>query len=382
MTFLHPAAVAVVMLSSLAAQSARFRDAVFAQVQVTNNIAYGAAVNRFTNLNETLRLDLYQPQGDTAPARPAVVIVHGGGFTGGDKATAQMVQQAQNLARRGYVAVSINYRLAPTGTPITRPVITDAAHDGKAAIRWLRAQATSLRIDSTRIASIGSSAGAYTVLEAAYVPGEGSSGNPGWPSHVRAVVDQWGALVDLNELQAGEVPVCIVHGTNDPTVPYVNATRLKARADAVGVPAELHPIQGAGHAPWATYFANYEGQVIAFLWEHLRLSELAGLSARPGYASPGSVTFDTFGIASDVSALCVAAATVSLPVPGWGTLCLHPGTLVLVHVTQLAAAPRLPSATVTLPLPGGLAGASLPWQALHSSTAAPRGLTNCVVTTF
>ena len=379
---LTPRSVAALLFAStLAAQSARYRDPVFA-VQATNNVAYGSAVNRFTNLTETLRLDLYQPQGDAVAARPAVVIVHGGGFTGGDKATAQMVQQGQNFARRGYVAVSINYRLAPAGNGITRQVITDAAHDCKAAIRWLRSQAATLRIDTERIVSIGSSAGAYTTLEAAYVPGEGSSGNPGFSSSVRAVVDQWGQLVDLNELQAGEVPVFIVHGTNDPTVPYSNATDLKARADAVGVTAELHPIQGAGHAPWAAYFANYEVQVFAFFWEHLQLGQLAGLSVRPGFASPGNVTFDTFGIATDLSVLCLAATTTSLPLPGLGILCLDPSTLVVVGVTPLPGTPRLATAPFTLPVPGGLAGFSLPWQALHLGLAAPRTLTNCVSTAF
>lgn len=374
-------AVPLLLTATLAAQSARYRDPVFAQVQTTSNAIYGSAVNRFTNLTETLRLDLYQPQGDTAAARPAVVLVHGGGFVGGDKATAQMVQQGQNFARRGYVAVSINYRLAPNGSPITREVITDAAHDCKAAIRWLRAQATTLRIDTERMASVGSSAGAFTVLEAAYVPGEGNSGNPGFPSHVHAVVDQWGQLADLNELQAGEAPVFIVHGTNDTTVPYVNATQLKARADAVGVPAELHPITGAGHAPWSAYFASYEVQVFAFFFEHLRLGQLAGLSARPGYASPGSLTFDTFGVAADVSVLFVAASTTSLPLPGLGTLCLDPGTLTLAGASPLPGTPRIATASSTLPVPGGLAGFTLPWQALHLMPA-PRTLTNCVATAF
>jgi hypothetical protein len=162
----------------------------------------------------------------------------------------------------------------------------------------------------------------------------------------------------------------------------VNATQLKARADAVGVIAELHPITGAGHAPWSAYFASYEVEVIAFLWQHLRLGQLAGLAARPGYSSPGNVTFDAFGVASDTSALCVAATTVALPVPGLGTLCLDPSTLVVAAFAALPAAPRIATAAVTLPVPGGLVGFSLPWQALHVSGAPPRLLTNCVVTAY
>jgi len=374
--------LAFVVAGPVAAQTTRFRDPIFAQVSTVADVAYGAAVNRFTQRNEILRLDLYEPQGDGAGTRPAVVVVHGGGFTGGGKRTTQMVQQCRDFARLGYVAVSIDYRLAPVGTPITRQVITDASHDCKAAIRWLRSQTAALRIDGERIASVGSSAGAYTVLEAAYVAGEGSSGNPGFPSHVAAVVDQWGSLSDLNELQAGEAPVFIVHGTADPTVPYVNATQLEARARAVGVPVELHPIQGAGHAPWGAYFQDYEVQVFAFFWEQLRLGQLAGLTVRPGYASPGSVTFDSFGVASDASVLFVAAASANLPLPGLGTLCLDPATLALAGVTMLPGSPRIATAATTLPVPPGLDGVTLPWQALHLGTAAPRTLTDCVATGF
>ena len=68
-----------------AAQDVRFRDEVFSEVVVTDDVAYGGAVNRWTGLSETLLLDVYEPLGDTAAARPAVVVVHGGGFKGGSK---------------------------------------------------------------------------------------------------------------------------------------------------------------------------------------------------------------------------------------------------------------------------------------------------------
>lgn len=376
-----PLASLLFVCAPLCAQVTRYRDPVFAQVQRTNNVAYGSAVNRFTQQTEVLRLDLYQPSGDTATERPAVVVVHGGGFVGGDKGTGQMVQQATNLARRGYVAVSINYRLAPNGSPITPDVVTDAMHDCKAAIRWLRASANPLRIDERRIASIGSSAGGYTVLSAAYSPGEGNSGNPGFSSQVACVVDQWGKLGVLTDLEAGEAPVFIVHGTNDPTVPYSNATDLKARADLVGVPAELHPIVGAGHAPWTEYFTNYESLAHGFLWQHLKLEQLAGLTVRPGYASPGSVTFDHFGIPGDLCGLFLAASPTNLPAPGLGTLYLSPQTLTYVATTALPASPRLPTASITLPVPDGLQTATLHWQTLHF-TLPPRVLSNSVATTF
>ncbi|MBM4063389.1 MAG: alpha/beta hydrolase, partial [Planctomycetes bacterium] len=136
------------------AQTTRYRDLVFAAYDRNTAIAYGSAVNRFTHQTETLLLDLYQPRGDTDGSRPAIVVVHGGGFVGGSRGASQMVQLGADLARRGYVARSIDYRLAPSGNPITAQVIEDAGHDCKAAVRWLRANAASLRLDQGRIAAI------------------------------------------------------------------------------------------------------------------------------------------------------------------------------------------------------------------------------------
>lgn len=377
--------LAAVLAGAPAAQTTRYRDAVFPRAAVTRDLAYGSAVNRYTKQRETLRLDLYQPAGDTAPARPAVVIVHGGGFHTGDKGGRQFRLLGEDFARRGFVAISINYRLKPQRVPISRQHATDAAHDLKAAVRWLRKNRTSLRVNSDRIGCLGSSAGAITCCEAAYVPGEGNSGNPGYSSRVHAVVDLWGRLWDVNEMQRGEPPVQIIHGTKDPVVSYAYALALKARADQVGVPAELHPVQGAGHAPWSSYFARYHvPHVVAFLWEHLRLGQLSGLRARPGYRSPGSLTIDGFGVARDLSILMAGARRTAIPLGELGVWCLDPGSPVVALATRaLPATPRLPTLSATLAVPAGLGGRTVYWQAAHLRPShTPRTLTNCVATTF
>ncbi len=378
-------AVTCLMTASLVAdgtaQDARYRDALFTNVDRQSNIAYGSAVNRYTQQPETLLLDLYTPQGDTANARAAVVVVHGGGFRSGDKGTAQFVNLCNDFARRGYIAISINYRLRPLTQPHVRENEIDAAHDMKAAVRWLRKSRAQLRLDETRIACLGSSAGAITCCEAAYVPGEGSSGNPGFSSKVHAVIDLWGYLWELSELHAGEAPVQIIHGTNDQTVPYSHAIALDQRARQVGVPSELHPIQ-AGHAPWGEYNANFHVQhVVPFLYEHLRLAQVSGLGARAGWASPGTLTLDSVGVAADFVVLYVAGATASLPAPPFGTLCLDPSSMAYLGALRLEATPRLPRATLQLVVPAGIRG-NLHWQALQLDGAWIRVLSNCVSTGF
>ena len=131
------AAAALAFSAALGAQAGRYRDEVFSAASVQSDQQYGAAVNQSTQALEPLLLDIYEPAGDLATARAAVVVVHGGGFVGGSKNAPTCVLLAQDLARRGYVAVSINYRLA-TGM-VTPTVVRDASHDMKAAVRWLRA---------------------------------------------------------------------------------------------------------------------------------------------------------------------------------------------------------------------------------------------------
>ena len=67
-----------------------------------------------------LKLDIFRPLGDTATSRPAVVWMHGGFFTGGDKSN--MWDQARAVAERGYVGVSLQYRLRPLGKQLARHV--------------------------------------------------------------------------------------------------------------------------------------------------------------------------------------------------------------------------------------------------------------------
>ncbi len=99
-----------------------------------------------------LTMDLYQPRKMTAPA-PAVLYVHGGGWTGGDKSDGAGLLFKEALVRRGYVMAAINYRLAPKYT------FPAQIEDVKCAVRHLRANAAKYNIDPERIGAIGGSAG-------------------------------------------------------------------------------------------------------------------------------------------------------------------------------------------------------------------------------
>lgn len=235
----------------------RYRDLVFPSATKTANVVYGHAVDQL-GTNVTLTLDLYQPDGDTVTARPVFVFIHGGSFRGGTKTDANMVDLATTFARKGYVTASINYRLHPTGcspggsAASCVTAIEQAKNDAQTAVRWLRANAPTYGLDSTRIAVGGSSAGAITALNVGLDPNDPGDGeHQGWSSSVLFAMGISGS--GFYPADPGDATLLDFHGTADPTVPYQWAQNTFADADAKGLTAYLTTWDGAGHVPYAAH---------------------------------------------------------------------------------------------------------------------------------
>lgn len=236
--------------------SVRYRDAVFTELTKTADITYGRATT-VDGKDQDLQLDVYEPKADTVTRRPAIIWVHGGGFSKGDKTSTEIVDQASTFAKQGYVTVSISYRLAPVGCSVIGPecitAIGDAWHDAQAAVRFLRANADTYGIDVGRIAIGGSSAGAITALNVAYgADNVGTSGNPGYSSKVRAAVSLSGAAI-LTNPDPGEPAALLFHGTADKTVPYAWAETTITDARTAGLIVESTTWNGDGHVPYGKH---------------------------------------------------------------------------------------------------------------------------------
>jgi acetyl esterase/lipase len=130
------------------------------------------------------RLDLYLPA--AAGPSPVVVYLHGGGWVGGDKASPDDVALIAPLVEHGFAVVSANYRFA---TEAHFPAQLD---DARAALAWVRANATRYGLDAARLGAFGVSAGAHLAVLLGIVEG---------PAVVRSVVD-WSGPVDLVDVRA------------------------------------------------------------------------------------------------------------------------------------------------------------------------------------
>ncbi|MEO8147005.1 MAG: T9SS type A sorting domain-containing protein [Bacteroidia bacterium] len=264
----------------------RYWNEIFSNVTVTSNITYGQNTT-VSGTNQVLKLDVYQPTGDTVMMRPLLVLAHGGSFIGGSKTDQDVVSLCNHFAKMGYVCTSLDYRLG-MGFPIdsihAAKAVLRAVQDMKAAVRFFRQDAATVNtyhIHPDYVFAGGSSAGAFTALHMAYmdsaeVPAyvglagmggiEGNSGNPGYASNVKAVINLCGALGDSSWLNTGDIPFVSMHGTNDGTVPYGSAiivvlfqpilevdgsSSLKIRADNIGVNNPFYSWPGADHVPYA-----------------------------------------------------------------------------------------------------------------------------------
>jgi dipeptidyl aminopeptidase/acylaminoacyl peptidase len=257
----------------LAAAGCRYLDPEF-QSAVTTNIVYGDAINEDGQL-EQLKLDLYTPAGDTATNRPVVIWAHGGGFVMGDKSSG--AGWAREYARRGYVAASINYRMDEDAGGVTYPPnayetqrIGWAISDMKTAVRWFRANATSLGIDPGKIAVAGASAGAVTALSTAITPDDpGDTGDHlAYSSAVCTAISVSGAT-EPGLVDAGDAGAIYFHGDQDTTVPYWLAVEAKDAMVSAGLPAKLHTYVGEGHGIAGPHRTEILDATYGWLFNHV-----------------------------------------------------------------------------------------------------------------
>lgn len=288
-TILFTLVLAVLCSLSLSAQNpgcdgTRYLDNVFTSVKKTT-VNYAPTLNH-TGQPFNLSMDVYEPEGDNLSARPVVILAHGGSFLFGDKS--MMQPWCELLAKKGYVAVSIQYRLFPfiiLGIPDSTDIFDTAIKatgDMKAAVRYFRedaATANLFRADASNIFIGGYSAGAVAAMHTAYLDADdqvpaflqssitdngglegisGTASNKTYPSGSKAVVNMSGGLYRSFWVDGPESPLVSIHGTADATVPYTyglaaniayleGSSLVHVQAASEGLWNNLLTVPGAGH---------------------------------------------------------------------------------------------------------------------------------------
>jgi acetyl esterase/lipase len=240
------------------------------RVAIDEDVVFGRGGDR------DLKCDVFTPPDSLEggqPNRPAVLLLHGGGWRDGDKT--QLKYYGIQLARYGYLCVCSEYRLS--GEAIWPAQL----HDAKAALRWIRGNAAQLNVDAERIAVSGNSAGAHLALMLAATPDtpglEGDGGQEGVSSTCAAAIAVYpptllrsaepeadGAVAALfggpvsNETadaaspltyaHRGFPPTMLVHGNADDVVPVAASLQMYDALSGAGAAVEMHIFQGQEHA--------------------------------------------------------------------------------------------------------------------------------------
>ena len=261
LTSISSAAGATAEGTRLAMAPQRYRTEIFGPTvfRYANDPVYTTVPDLITGAPTLLSLSVYTADGDTAPSRPLIVWIHGGAFLNG--ARTQMAGIAQSYARLGYVTATVDYRLDPgnhclevqaglyTGAQLIAEqarcerAILAARDDAAAAIAFLRANAASYRIDTTRVVVGGASAGAITAVHVGQ-----TLNTPGSPppvaSQVSAVLAMSGCNYIVGSIDVADAPVAMLASGFDPLVPYACSVGVVDSAAANGTPV------------WRNFFPN------------------------------------------------------------------------------------------------------------------------------
>ena len=269
--------------------------------KITKDVVYGtikAGADKQASI--PLKMDVYAPQGFTGK-RPGVVMIHGGGWIGGDKL--QYAKFGTELAEKGYVAFSINYRLLPF---FSHPAQID---DSQKAVRWIRAHADDYNLDPNRLGALGDSAGGHLVsLLGTWETRDNSDADLAkFSSKVQCVIDLYGPsdftgptteasqqaqqLVTMyfggkkqadamdtykegspiSHVDKTSAPFLIMHGDKDPLVPLSQSERLNKALKEAGVESSLTVFANEGHGFQKTEnLKKRDDLALAFLNKHLK----------------------------------------------------------------------------------------------------------------
>jgi len=308
----------------------RYLYPIFPTTLVTNNVQYGTAPQwTWPYWTEDLFLNVTVPNGDANPKRPLLIFAHAGGFINGSKDVDDIVAICDSFAKMGFVTATIDYRKGfnPLDGESAERAVYRGIQDGKTAIRYFKTNASLYDIDTNYVFFGGMSAGGFIALHIGFMDKESErptstygggtvndlgcldcGSNAGVSSTVRGVLDYWGAIQDTTIIETNSAPTLIIHGENDPTVPFVfgapfgvttipdvyGAQPVMERCNNVGVYNEFYTSVGALHMLDSSNNGTWDPAPGAFWGDTLlpRTRDFIYKLIKPntGYVSPQTIT--------------------------------------------------------------------------------------------
>jgi acetyl esterase/lipase len=250
-------------------------DSEYKTITVTKDIPYRDGES------DSWKLDLAMPANFGPEIRPALVIVHGGGWAMGSKNVDVYQKMMVDYAHKGYVTINVEYRL--TGEAEFPACIEDV----KCAVRWLRAHADQYGVDPDRIGAYGHSAGAHLALMLAMVPeSAGLEGDGGWDEYssrlnvagagspptelgrdVPMAKTEWWPI---GYISADQPPLFLIQGTEDPVVLPKRTRDFVDKMKAAGADIEFLELPGGHGVAYAEQLEVTEPALEKFFAKHLK----------------------------------------------------------------------------------------------------------------
>jgi acetyl esterase/lipase len=250
------------------------------QLTQITGIQYGTAVNE-QGQHQALTLDLFVPPALNPPtARPTILLVHGGSFVGGS--SSDLAGEARTWAVRGFVAASINYRLASVETVGGAGLLVAASNaidDAMESVRWLKANAATYGIDPLRIGTVGFSAGGAISIGLAVADDITPTGPlAAYPPTVAAAISTGAHLTPGIEagvltFQETDAPIMMFHFDTDTATgdSAAYAFQTCAAVRTAGSTCDFIQQPGSGHTAWlAPGGAWWSNKIGPFIWRWLR----------------------------------------------------------------------------------------------------------------
>lgn len=295
--------ILIILISFGLAQNTRYIDEIFENVVKTEDVVYGNAPDlpfwfwvEWNTYDIDLTMDVYEPEGDTLINRPVILFFHAGAFFSGHNEVDDIVTLSIASAKRGYVAISVTYRLGLNvlSSYSGERAVYRGVQDASAAIRFLKEFHEDFKIDPDNIFIWGTSAGSFIGLHLSYMEEEDrpastygggldpdlgcidcEGNNYNHESRPKALVSCWGAIGDTEYIdETDSVPAILFHGTADPIVPFnsgfpftidialpivYGSNLIHDRFNELGISHEFYAEDGLLHEYWGSVNGNWVG---------------------------------------------------------------------------------------------------------------------------